>query len=191
MESIREKIRELFPIGNREIDSIIEHGDLLYLRRNHILTHHNELNNYIFFILSGSLEKNIILNNGSTKTVWFFLDVLFNILLCYDSNLIHPNTRYEVKSLEKSFVLRMKYSEFNMLTSKYPNLQRIKTHHILYNYMIMNEIRDRIISDNSIDFLQYLKKYYPILLVRIPSRSIAEFMGITPEWFSKLKKKNF
>lgn len=55
--------------------------------------------------------------------------------------------------------------------------------------MIMNEIRSRIMVLKPIEVIQYLHKNYPMMIERIPDKNIANLMGITPEWYSKLKKK--
>ncbi|MCG8332703.1 MAG: hypothetical protein MI974_33770, partial [Chitinophagales bacterium] len=52
-----------------------------------------------------------------------------------------------------------------------------------------NELRALLISLSSEEMLQYLHEHYPQILQQIPSKYVANFLGITPQWLSKLKHK--
>ncbi|MEO0572184.1 MAG: hypothetical protein AAF039_10810 [Bacteroidota bacterium] len=51
------------------------------------------------------------------------------------------------------------------------------------------EIRNNFLALSPIDFLGYLETNYPDIPNRISSQKLASFMGLTPEWLSKLKKR--
>ena len=52
-----------------------------------------------------------------------------------------------------------------------------------------SEIRAQIITLDSLEMLQYLHKNYPQILQQVPSKIRSNFLGITPQWLSKIKKK--
>jgi len=56
--------------------------------------------------------------------------------------------------------------------------------------LIEDEFKTQIISKSSEKLYQYLISEYPQIILNFPSKHIAEFMGITQEWLSKLKKKH-
>ena len=48
-------------------------------------------------------------------------------------------------------------------------------------------MRANLISLNSLEMLKLLHKNYPQILLQVPSKYIADFLGISPQWLSKLK----
>ncbi len=50
-----------------------------------------------------------------------------------------------------------------------------------------NELRAMLISLSSEEMLQYLHTELPQIVRQVPSKYIANFLGITPQWLSKLK----
>jgi hypothetical protein len=51
-----------------------------------------------------------------------------------------------------------------------------------------NELKSKIITESSENLFKYLTTEYPLLIKSVSSKYIAEFMGITPEWLSKIRK---
>lgn len=47
------------------------------------------------------------------------------------------------------------------------------------------------LSLNAEEFLIFLYNQHPVYMRRIPDKYIAQFMGVSKEWLSKLKKKIF
>ena len=51
-----------------------------------------------------------------------------------------------------------------------------------------NELKSKIITESSENLFRYLTSEYSLLIKSVSSKYIAEFMGITPEWLSKIRK---
>ena len=60
---------------------------------------------------------------------------------------------------------------------------------ISFSLIFFNSMEFAFLSKWSSDFLLFLYNQHPVYLQRIPDKYIAEFMGISKEWLSKLKKK--
>lgn len=52
-----------------------------------------------------------------------------------------------------------------------------------------NTLRANLISLSSTEMLQHLHKTHPQILQQVPSKYVADFLGISPQWLSKLKHK--
>jgi hypothetical protein len=53
---------------------------------------------------------------------------------------------------------------------------------------VENNLKNKVISESSENLYKYLIASCPQVIKVVSSKYIAEFMGITPEWLSKLKK---
>lgn len=53
-----------------------------------------------------------------------------------------------------------------------------------------HEFRLKLIAFTSARLYDHLLSRFPMIVRQVPSRYIAEFMGITPEWLAKLKSRS-
>lgn len=53
----------------------------------------------------------------------------------------------------------------------------------------LNQLQNHSIGLTSQAFLEWLLEHYSFLFQRFQSKDIANFMGITPTWLSRLKQK--
>ena len=84
--------------------------------------------------------------------------------------------------------MKIDYSVLKDIFDRNLQLYKYKTEVITRDLMIMNEIRSRIMVLKPKEVMEYLHQHFPMLINRIPDKNLASLMGITPEWFSKLKK---
>ena len=189
MEEFKNKIEEYIALSSEMWDNIVEQSEVLHIKKNETIANYCEVCQSAFFVLSGSFKISINLVDGTVKTVWFFLDEVFRMALCYDSYFLGEPTKYEIKALENSTVIKFDAKIVELWTKKYPQLYEFIAKDALNDFVSSTEIRNHMISHKPMDFIEYLKEKYPAILLRIPSHHIAHFMGITPEWYSKLKRK--
>jgi len=50
-------------------------------------------------------------------------------------------------------------------------------------------VRGVFLTNSVEEFVIYLKENHPLFFLRVKDYYLAQFIGISPEWFSKLKKK--
>ena len=150
---------------------------------------HGEIQRSIYIVLNGSFSASMVLDDGSVKAVWFYLDSFFHTIMSYDSTFLNIPTNYQIKALEQSTVLKIRFKSFERLVQDHPKILKIKTQNVLDDFFLMNEIKNRISSFSSIEFIGYLTRFYPNLIDRVPAKILADLMGISPEWFCKLKKR--
>ncbi len=96
---------------------------------------------------------------------------------------------YFVEAVEKSEVLQMNKEELEELYIKIPKMERY------FRILVQNayiSYRNRVVSSMSTPaverYLQFLKTY-PGLEQRIPLYTIASYLGVRPEFLSRLRKK--
>ena len=189
LNTFREKIEEYTAINDKHWEDIKQNCTVLNIKKKEILVKYNDSSDALFFIASGSFEISQAFNNGDVKTVWFFLDNMFDIMGCLDSVFLGVATKYEITAIEDSTVIKFSYNLIESWLEKYPYLNEFVRKDIIYGLVNLFEIRNHMSSHSSLEFIKYLKTNYPNVLERIPDKNIAELMGITPEWYSKLQRK--
>ncbi|MBW1296216.1 Crp/Fnr family transcriptional regulator [Aquimarina litoralis] len=189
IENLKQKIEATITVSDELWNVIRNEWKEIHVKKGDKLVGYGELNTKVFFVLSGSLEISLILNDGSSKSVWFYLDELFNVATTQDSAFLGVPTKYEITVLEDSVLLQSDCHVLDKTAEKFPELYKFKADGVLQDSILMNEIRNHIITLKPLDFVQYLYDNFPIFVERIPAKNIANFMGITPEWYSKLQKK--
>lgn len=188
IQRLREKLESIIPVTDELWHQIQSEWEEISIKKGEKLVRYGELNKKVFFVASGSLEISMILNDGSAKSVWFFLDEIFNVATTQDSAFLDEPTKNEITALEDCILLKSDCKMLDETIEKYPQLYKFKSEDILSDFITMNEIRNHIITLKPLDFLKYLNTNYPSIVQRIPDKNIANVMGITPEWYSKLKK---
>ena len=189
LNKFREKIEEYTSIDDKHWEDIKQNCTILSIKKKEILVKYNNSTDALFFIVSGSFEISQTFNNGDVKTVWFFLDDMFDIMGCFDSVFLGIATKYEITAIENSTVIKFSYNLIESWLKKYPYLNEFIRKDIINDLVNLFEIRNHMSSHSSLEFIKYLKTNYPNILDRIPNKNIAELMGITPEWYSKLQKR--
>ena len=189
LDKFREKIEEHIPIDDKHWQEIKEDCSVINISKKETLVKYAEYSKDIYFIVSGSFEISQTFTSGDFKTVWFFLDEMFNIMGCLDSIMLDEPTKYEITAIEDSTIIKFSHHSIESWTKKYPYINEFVKNDVLNDLVILFEIRNHMASYTPIDFIKYLKEKYPIILTRIPDKNIAGLMGITPEWYSKMQQK--
>ncbi|MEM9000551.1 MAG: cyclic nucleotide-binding domain-containing protein [Bacteroidota bacterium] len=159
------------------------------VKKNRVLIPYSSSLQKAYFLAKGSFECSLITTDGDRQTVWFFLDEVFDVVVCMDSYFLGEPTKYEVTALEDSIVYKFEKKVVDAIVLEYPEFNKFYREDIIDDYIKLNEIRNHMVAKSPEAFLRYLKDNYPAILNRAPSKNLAHFMGITPEWYSKLKKK--
>ena len=178
IEYLKEKLLSVIPVSEELWEEMNNQWKEIHVRKGEKLVCFGDLNTKVFFVASGSLEISLILSDGSSKPVWFFLDELFNFATTQDSVFLGTPTKYELTALEDSMLLQADSKLLDATADKYLELNTFKAEVLLQDIILINEIRNHIITYKPLDFVKYLYDSYPIFI----ERHNANFMGITPDW---------
>lgn len=189
IEKLRRRFEQYGSIPDQLWQEILNEVKVIEVPRQSILVHHNTCLRNVYYLLSGSLKMSQILEDGSSKAIWFHFEDYFDFTGCLDSYFMNEPSKYEISALEDSKVVRIKKVHNDNWVERYPEFSRAILHILEWDFMRINEVRGYMISHSSLDYYRYLQENFPHFLEKLPSYSIAEFMGITPEWYSKLQKK--
>ncbi|MEM6542809.1 MAG: hypothetical protein AAF634_16760, partial [Bacteroidota bacterium] len=161
----------------------------LVVEKNEVLVPYSSLKKTAYVIVSGSLKQSIIDATGEKTTTWFFFEHIFDVAVCLDSYIFEEYTKYEITALERSKVFQIRREKIEEWCHTYKEFSTFYREDILNTFFLATEIRNHLSSHPPAEFVRYLQNYYPEIIAKVPDKYLADFMGITPEWYSKLKKK--
>lgn len=157
------------------------------VRRNQFLIQPPDVAIYEHFVISGCLVQYYLDDNGTQHTLIFAPEGWWTTDL--PSFLTGQASRYHIEALEDSEVLIIAKEALDKLLEKVPALNSY--FRILYQNAVMAQ-EERLLNVLSTKveerYLRFLKKY-PQLENRIPQYWIASYLGVTPEFFSRVKSR--
>lgn len=144
----------------------------------------------VYFVVSGGFVCRYFNENlESPKTINFYLDDLHPFMASVDSYFTQQPSNCELRAVRDSVVLSMSKNNLDALVRANPLLQGFYDTLVIQALVEENELKLKIISHNAEQLYQYLLDELPAVIQKVPSKYIAEFMGISAEWLSKVKKR--
>lgn len=168
---------------------VLDHHKIIQVQKDDIVIRYNSICKDVYFLVQGSVKCSQILEDGGSKAVWFHFDDIFEAVVAPDSFYDEEPTKYEFRALEKSTLIKIKKEWLNHWVATYKCFNYIFVHNIVRDFVSIYEARSCLLSLSSLDFLKYTRRKFPFIFEKLPAYLIADFMGVTPEWYSKLNRK--
>lgn len=166
-----------------------EFGKIRHLKKNEYLLKAGQVCQHGYFVNSGSLVQTFLNQNGKEVVQGFYIDDVYAFLSSVTSYFSEKSSNFQIKAIENCEVIEFSKPQLDYLISNFPEFallfHKITARSFQYLYMF-SAMR---LSLNAEDFLLFLYNEHPIYMKRIPDKYIAQFMGVSKEWLSKLKKK--
>jgi len=182
-----QKLLEKFPPLEEGFATQLEaRCDFTLLDKHAALTHHSAKGGRIYFLIQGSLIRNIVTSKGRLKTVMFHTESFMDFFKDCGFGLAHAEIRSEIVANEKSVVLSV---DFDFLNNYLKTDLKLLEFYNQKTEKTLNELdllRNFQLGLTSKEYLCYLQSNYGFLFLRFPAQHIASFMGITNVWLSKL-----
>lgn len=144
-----------------------------------------------FFILEGCFISRVY-SEKTQKSITsnFFLHDFNPYMSCEDSFFTGEKTKTELICIKDATVIQFKKEDIDWLIANSPELANFYINNILANLLKHETVFRKILTTQSNeDIYNYLIEKCNPVIKNIPSKYIAEFMGISPEWLSKTKNK--
>jgi CRP-like cAMP-binding protein len=180
-----DNIEKYFTLSEAEKETILGLTHIKKLRKKEFLLQEGEVSKCSAFVLSGCLRSYFVDTNGFEHILqfaiedWWITDMMsittqtaanLNIDAIQDSELLILTRENQLELFEKCPKME-KY--FRIITEKG-----------------MANIQTRLLENMSLPAVQRYKnltKKYPKIVEKVPQKLIASFLGITPEFLSKLR----
>ncbi|MDX9750262.1 MAG: Crp/Fnr family transcriptional regulator [Flavobacteriales bacterium] len=185
--ALGDALRRLVPLTDAELAVIARAYTPCHVARKEMLQHAGEVNDHEWFVVQGCLRTWFIDDNGKEVTLSFAPEGWWAGDLASFSQ--RMPSRFFIQALEDTDLLAIRAEEKERLFAEVPALERafrlaVQRH--------LSALQDRFVhalsSTAEVCYTDFLQKY-PGLSERIPQHIIATYVGITPEFLSKLRSR--
>jgi len=157
------------------------------LKRKEFLLREGQVCRHFAFVLEGCFKMFATDKSGKEHNLQFAAedDWIADISSFYSEK---PSKLF-IETLEPSRVLLIERSDLILLFSRFPKF--VRYFKVIFENKFV-EMQDRVLQNISSTaeerYLSFLK-HYPHLSNRLPSIQIASYLGVTPEFLSKIRKE--
>ena len=158
----------------------------LYRKRQYVLQEGNICNEFSF-VVKGCLRMYKIDDKGNTHIIQFAAENWWMV----DIGSFHGRkpSALNIDALEDTMLLQINYDNLILLYTQVPKFDRIFRVLIENSYVTLeNRLLQNISSTAEERYLSFMQ-VYAHLSNRLPQTQIASFLGITPEFLSRLRNK--
>lgn len=157
------------------------------VKKKDFLMQAGEVTKYEYFIVNGCLKVYTLDENGIPHISMFAIEDYWTGDI--SSFMTKEPSRYYIKATENSELLGISRANYNLLFHEIPKFERF--YRILYQRSLISYIRrsNHGISLTAEERYVNFKKKYPKIINRITQKDLAAYIGITPEFMSKIISK--
>ena len=173
------------------INILMAVGKILVVKKKTKLIQLGDVCDKGFFILEGGFISRVY--NPQTKksrTQNFFLDDFNPFMSCEDSYFTGEKTYTDLLAIKDSLVIQFTKNDLERVNTDNQDLANFFNNYIIVNALKQESaLRKMINAFSKEELYNYLIDNCNPVIKNIPSKYIAEFIGISAEWLSKTKKK--
>lgn len=180
-----------YNVGNETLSVLKKYLKIRVIKNKTSIIQPNEICDSVHFIVSGGFVCRYYdaqITEG--KTIYFYLDQLHPFMACVDSFFTGVPTSCELQAIRESKIVSLRMDQLQPLLKSDINLFKFFHSIVLRALLEEHEFRLKLIAYSSARLYEHLLTHFPLIVREVPSRYIAEFMGITPEWLAKLKSRS-
>lgn len=170
----------------REIQAIVDHTDVLSFKKGTVILREGEVCNRCFFVLSGCVRQYQLVW-GEEKTTAFFTEEQAAVM--YASYMNQEPSKYYLACVEDSTLTAGTREQEEKLHAEYPNLAFLIHSLMPQDYSRMQERLSLMLNHPPEERYLILMKERPGLVNRVPLHQLASYIGVTPESFSRIRKR--
>lgn len=187
MAQILENINKIVTLSPQEELLFLSKTEIKTYRAKTIIVNAGEISQYSYFVNSGLL-RSFNINDTIVEHVlsfacegWWIGD-MYSLISQKPGNLF-------IEILEDAEVVLLSRENQNELFTQIPKLERF------FRILTENSLvahQERLMDNLSLTAEERFDKFckrYPTLIQRVPQKQIASYIGVTPEFFSKMKSR--
>lgn len=187
VQSLEEYFTNLIPLDHDEKKLVrSKFHPHLFLKKQFALQH-GDICQYFDFVVRGCLRLYKVGENGVVHILQFATENHW----IFDVASFHRKTRsnFDIDALEDTVVLRINYEDLIDLYLKAPKFDRIFRVLLENHFMQQQERIGQLFSSSAEERYQLFLETYPHLQNRISQVQIAAYLGVTPEFLSRIRSR--
>jgi len=187
VQPLLEYFNRLIHLSKEEIDLVMaKFHPHLFLKKQFALQHGNVCEHFCF-VVRGCLRMYKVDDKGIIHILQFAIDNYW----MYDVASFHKKTpsSLEIDALEDTVALRISYDDLIDLYIKAPKFDRIFRVLLENHFMYEQERMGQLFSSTAEERYQSFIQNYPRLVSRLSQVQIAAYLGVTPEFLSRIRHR--
>jgi CRP-like cAMP-binding protein len=157
------------------------------IKKKDFLMQAGDITSYEYFVTKGCLKVYTLDDDGVSHISMFAVEDYWTGDMA--SFMTKEPTRYFIKATENSEILGISRANYDLLFQEIPKFE--KFYRILYQKSLMSYIQrsNHGISLSAEERYIEFRKKYPKIVNRVTQKDLAGYIGITPEFMSKIISK--
>ena len=187
MALILQNIDKIVSLSDKEKETILSKIEIKHYKAKTVLLNAGEICKHSYFVNSGIL-RSFNINDNIVEHVLHFACEGWWIGDMYSLITQKPGNLY-VEVNEDSEVVLLSKENQEELFLEIPKLERF-FRILTENSLVANQ--ERLMDNLSLSAEERFEKFcskYPTLIQKVPQKQVASYIGVTPEFFSKMKAK--
>ncbi|QZT38867.1 Crp/Fnr family transcriptional regulator [Halosquirtibacter xylanolyticus] len=164
-------------------------GNVEEVRTKSVIVEIGAMCNRIFFVLEGGLVSQYLTESGSYKTVNFYLGNLQSFVTIPNSYFLHEKSSFRLKAITQSQVVSFEKEVLDQLVAESSEFRDWYQKKIIHTLVEEYSSKSNIITMSSKEMYQYLLREQPEVIRSVPSTYIAQYLGISREHLSRMRKE--
>ncbi|OEK03228.1 hypothetical protein BFP97_17610 [Roseivirga sp. 4D4] len=172
---------------DEEFRLFARHWTPFSFEKNTIITDFGETEHYFYYVHKG-LIRGYFLKNGVEYNLGFSYDGEYSGV--YDSFIAQQPSTWTLETISNSSGLRIEYNKLMELLDEHRLMERwirLFYQQVLVGFGIFTK---SILGDSAEERFNRLMNQSPHVLQMIPQKHLASYLGMTPETFSRMRKKS-
>lgn len=187
MNPLVSHFKNYFPLSEQESEALSTRVSERRVKRRQFILQQDDICRHYNFVISGCFRMYAVDLNGAEHNLQFAVEN--DWVTDFSSFYSEKPSRLYIEAIEPSLILQIRKADLLHLFINYPKFDR--------NFRIITErkyieLQDRVLSNISStahDRYVHFIEQYPELSNRLPNTQIASYLGITPEFLSKIRKE--
>ncbi len=177
-------------LSSELIPDFIDIAKYRTVARNEVILEKGTISESIYYVIDGAfIYRYTDALNNNPKTVNFYLSTFQPIMSAIKSYFDKVPSDGYLMAITSSKILELKREDLERLKTTNSRIYNYNLKQLITALLAENEFRIKQITLTKTEFYNYILETYPQIIQQVPSKYIAEFIGITQEWLSKLKHR--
>ena len=178
---------DLFPLNSEEREQVYAQFKERQIKRRGFILQEGDVCKHFTFVVSGCLKMYVIDLAGKEHNLQFAIEnEWISDLVSFYQEI--PSNVY-IEAIEPSLIVQVKHDDLLSLYTRFHKFDRNFRIILERKYI---ELQNRTLQNISVtaeERYRYFMAHHPELANRLPNTQIASYLGITPEFLSKIRKE--
>jgi CRP-like cAMP-binding protein len=184
---LKEKMKTLTALSDTEIDDMVKDIPLKSFQKGEILLHQGDKPNMSYYVIQGCIRQYASDELGKEVTLEFFTEEQSINMFSFADEFGY--SRYSLSCLEDSLLVICPDCEVEDTIEDSIEIVQMKDYFFKEQFTKMQQSFMDFKLQKPEQRFEVMMKNRPELLDRVPQHIMASYLGITPETFSRFKKR--